>query len=166
MAAQQGFAYSRRSLTPENIAWLKSLTYVHHEDNICFCHGSPVNAEDFEYVFSLDKAATLNDRYETLSDLTFVGHSHLTTAFLVTKRLALQVNSPRFQIRSGSKYVFNVGSVGQPRDRDSRACCVVYDTEDEAVTYLRVEYDVEAAAQKIVDADLPPAFAERLFQGV
>ena len=117
-------------------------------------------------MFSLDKAATLNERFDSLSDITFVGHSHLTTAFLVTNRLALQVNSPRLQIRAGSKYVLNVGSVGQPRDRDNRACCVVYDTEAEAVTYLRVEYDIDSAAKKIVDAELPPAFAERLFEGV
>jgi len=125
-----------------------------------------VDAENFDYVFNLDQAATLNERYDTLSDLTFIGHSHLTTAFLVTKRLALQVNSPRFQIRAGTKYVMNVGSVGQPRDRDKRACCVVYVTEDEAVTYLRVEYDIASAAQKIVDADLPPAFATRLLEGL
>ena len=166
LAAQQAFLYSRRALKDSNVEWLQGLTYVHEEQDVCFCHGSPIDAENFEYVFSLDKAATLNERFDTLANITFVGHSHLTTSFVVTPRLALQVSSPRFQIREGSKYVFNVGSVGQPRDRDSRACCVVYDTDARSVTFLRVEYDIEAAAQKIVDAQLPPSFAERLYHGV
>ena len=134
LAAQQAFQYSRRALKPSNIEWLKSLDYVQEEPGICFCHGSPIDAENFEYVFSLDKAATLNERFDTLAPITFVGHSHLTTAFVVTPRLALQVSSPRFQIREGSKYVFNVGSVGQPRDRDKRACCVVYDLQSGSIT--------------------------------
>lgn len=166
IAAQQGFAYSKKALKDNNIDWLQSLSYVHTDGDICFCHGSPIDAENFDYVFSLDKAASLNERFDTLSKLTFVGHSHLTTSFLVTPRLALQVSSPRFQIREGSKYVFNVGSVGQPRDRDRRACCVVYDSDASSVTFLRVEYDIDSAAQKIVDAELPPSFAERLFHGV
>jgi diadenosine tetraphosphatase ApaH/serine/threonine PP2A family protein phosphatase len=44
--------------------------------------------------------------------------------------------------------VVNVGSVGQPRDYDNRACFVVYDTEARAVEYVRVTYDIEAAAKK------------------
>jgi hypothetical protein len=43
---------------------------------------------------------------------------------------------------------------------------VLYDTDEESVTYLRIEYDFESAAQKIFEADLPRAFGQRLFHGV
>ena len=165
-AARRAMTYSSEQLKPENAEWLRGLEYTVIEGDICFCHGSPVNAKSFDYVFSLDKAAVLTGHYPDLSKVTFVGHSHLTAAYLVTERMSLHVSAPRFQLRAGVKYVFNVGSVGQPRDRDQRACCVIYDTDDETVTYLRVAYDIAGAAEKILQADLPPAFSQRLFHGV
>lgn len=165
-AARRALVYSSEQLSPENLEWLTSLKYVVNEDRICFCHGSPIDVETFDYVFSLDKAAVLTGEYERLADVTFVGHSHLTTAYLVTERMSLQVSAPRFRLRPGVKYVFNVGSIGQPRDRDRRSCCVVYDTDKQLVTYLRVPYDIESAASKIFQADLPAAFGQRLYHGV
>ncbi len=165
-AARRALMYSREQLSDENMKWLQEMEYQVNEGDICFCHGSPIAVEKFEYVFSLDKAAALTGYYEELSRVTFVGHSHLTTAYLVTERMSLQVAAPRFRLRDGVKYVFNVGSCGQPRDRDNRACCVLYDTDEEIVTYLRIPYDVDTAASKIFDADLPAAFGQRLYHGV
>jgi diadenosine tetraphosphatase ApaH/serine/threonine PP2A family protein phosphatase len=56
--------------------------------------------------------------------------------------------------------------VGQPRDYDNRACFVICDTGARTVEYLRVEYDIETAAQKIFDASLALNFGKRLFLGV
>lgn len=165
--AQKAIYYTMNQLSEENRLWLHGLPYSVHEAGACFCHGAPMNVETFEYVFSLDKAAMLSALHPKLAPVTFVGHSHLTTAFVVTEQLTLQLDhAPRFQLRSGAKYVFNVGSVGQPRDRDARACCVIWDTEEATVTFLRVPYDQSAAAMKIFEAELPPQFGQRLFHGV
>ena len=56
--------------------------------------------------------------------------------------------------------------MGQPRDYDSRASFVVYDTDARVADFHRVPYDIEAAAQKIFDADLALNFGKRLFLGV
>jgi diadenosine tetraphosphatase ApaH/serine/threonine PP2A family protein phosphatase len=56
--------------------------------------------------------------------------------------------------------------VGQPRDYDNRACCGLYDTETRRFEYVRVAYDIEAAARKIYDANVAVAFGKRLFLGV
>jgi diadenosine tetraphosphatase ApaH/serine/threonine PP2A family protein phosphatase len=164
-AAQEAIRYCVDHLSVDNTEWLKELAYREDEDEITFCHGSPLDVEEFDYVFTLRAGAELNETYSKLSKLSFVGHSHLTVSYLVTARMALQLCAPRFQIHDGVKYVFNVGSVGQPRDRDSRACCVIYDDEEGVITYLRVPYDIQTAAQKIFDAGLPSVFGERLFLG-
>ncbi|MBT9557416.1 MAG: metallophosphoesterase family protein [Myxococcales bacterium] len=165
--AQQALLYSMKTLSNRNKDWLAALPFVIRENDTSFCHGAPVDVETFEYVFSLDKAAMLSDHVEELSHVTFVGHSHLTTAYLVTERMTLQLDqAPRFQIRGGIKYVFNAGSVGQPRDRDQRACSIIWDTQERSVTYIRVGYDIAAAADKIMAANLPSAFARRLELGV
>jgi predicted phosphodiesterase len=163
--ARRAIQYSQRHVSAENIAWLRSLDYSENEGTTRFCHGSPISVEDFDYVFSLDQAATLTGHYDELPACTFVGHSHRTTAFVVTDRISFRFHAPQFQIRSAVKYVFNVGSIGQPRDRDTRSCCVLYDTESRVVQYLRVPYDVATAATKIVNAQLPPSLGERLYYG-
>jgi putative phosphoesterase len=47
--------------------------------------------------------------------------------------------------------IINPGSVGQPRDRDNRASCAVFDTVSGGVEFLRLEYDIDAVCAKIED---------------
>jgi diadenosine tetraphosphatase ApaH/serine/threonine PP2A family protein phosphatase len=102
-----------------------------------------------------------------LAEVSFIGHSHLCKSFaLGPSGEVTEVVSTRFGLRQGYKYVISVGSVGQPRDGDNRACFVTYDTSRREVSYHRVPYDIEAAAQKIFDADLALNFGKRLCLGV
>ena len=99
--------------------------------------------------------------------MNFIGHSHLCKTFaLHPGGDVTEVVATRFGIRRGYKYVVSVGSVGQPRDCDNRACFVTYDTDERVVEFHRVPYDIETAAQKIFDADLALNFGKRLFLGV
>lgn len=68
-------------------------------------------------------------------------------------------------LRQGRKNLVNVGSVGQPRDRDPRACYGVYRREKQDVLWRRVSYDIAAAQEAIVRAGLPTSFAQRLALG-
>jgi diadenosine tetraphosphatase ApaH/serine/threonine PP2A family protein phosphatase len=62
--------------------------------------------------------------------------------------------------------VVSVGSVGQPRDYDNRASFTIYDSETKRFEFKRIEYDIEAAANKVMRAKLERNFAHRLFIGV
>ena len=57
------------------------------------------------------------------------------------------------------------GSVGQPRDGNPAACYATFDTGSATLTFFRVPYDHDAAAQRIIDAGLPASFAQRLIHG-
>jgi diadenosine tetraphosphatase ApaH/serine/threonine PP2A family protein phosphatase len=63
----------------------------------------------------------------------------------------------------------NTGSVGRPKDGDARAGYVLLTVTDaEAgidVQFVRVEYDIEAAARAVIEAGLPEEFAEFLRSG-
>ena len=64
----------------------------------------------------------------------------------------------------GEKVLVNVGSVGQPRDGDSRACYATFDGE--SIWFHRVEYDVEATMRNILNSGgLPRYLADRLKVG-
>ena len=59
----------------------------------------------------------------------------------------------------------NAGSVGQPRDDDSRACYIVYDTDEHDVEYRRVDYDISSVQERMKQAHLPTMLIERLSLG-
>lgn len=60
----------------------------------------------------------------------------------------------------------NPGSVGQPRNGDSRAQYLVCDDEGYEFIFRRVEYDIKTTARKIVESGRPSFLATRLFLGI
>jgi diadenosine tetraphosphatase ApaH/serine/threonine PP2A family protein phosphatase len=63
------------------------------------------------------------------------------------------------------RWLVNPGSVGQPRDGDPRAAWLELDTDEWTATYHRVGYEIDRAAQAIIDAGLPTHLGERLYAG-
>ena len=165
-AARQALDWSASVLDDENLTWLKSLPYTYRIGDVGFCHGSPVDPKAYEYIFALEQARELVPFVQELPEVTFIGHSHLCKAFAIGGNEVNDVVAQKFGIRRGYKYIISVGSVGQPRDYDNRSCFVLYDTDARTVEYHRVEYDIEASAQRIFDADLAVNFGKRLFLGV
>jgi diadenosine tetraphosphatase ApaH/serine/threonine PP2A family protein phosphatase len=166
-AARHALDWTASCIDPAHLEWLRSLPYVHQEEGICFSHGSPVDPQSYDYVFALEQARELVPHARKLAPVTFVGHSHLCKTFALSPSGEVsEVVSTRFLLRKGYKYVVSVGSVGQPRDGDARACLVLYDDARREVAFHRVAYDIESSAQKIFDADLALNFGKRLFLGV
>lgn len=165
-AAREALDWCRERLSPENLAWLETLPYTHRLGDVELSHGSPHQPEEYDYIFCAEQAHDLLASKPDLAPVTFIGHSHLTRAFAVNDDEALDVVAPRFTLRDEFRYVVTVGSVGQPRDYDPRACAGLYDTESRTFEYVRVEYDVESQRQKIIDAGLAQNFGTRLLLGI
>lgn len=165
-AARQALDLHAETLTKENMEWLRALPYQRREADLYFCHGSPLNLEEFEYIFAPEQAARCQGIWDDLGDVTFIGHSHLCKAFALTRDEVFEVVAPKFVIRPGHRYIVSVGSVGQPRDYDNRASYTIFDTVERSFEFKRVAYDIESAAKKIYDAELERNFGNRLFLGV
>ncbi len=166
-AARNALDWHAERLRDEHHEWLKSLNYREDHDDIAFCHGSPINLEEFEYVFNLQQANELIDHWDELPWLTFIGHSHLTKSYsLDEEQGAVELFGPTLEFNDDKKYVVTAGSVGQPRDNDNRACYGLLDTEAQTFEFNRLDYDVRAAARKIFESELSSDFAKRLFFGI
>jgi diadenosine tetraphosphatase ApaH/serine/threonine PP2A family protein phosphatase len=61
--------------------------------------------------------------------------------------------------------ILNPGSVGQPRDHDSRAAFSIFDLREQTWQPQRVAYDIPSVQLRIRDAGLPPRHAQRLMEG-
>lgn len=167
-AARHALDWCRDRLSPENLAWLQGLPYTVDDERyaINYCHGNPLDPPAYEYVFALEQAREILAHLDRLQEVNFIGHSHLCKSFAMTPEDASDVVAQRFGIRDNHQYIITVGSVGQPRDYDNRACCGVFDTDARVFEYVRVEYDIESAARKIFEADLALNFGKRLFLGI
>lgn len=157
-----------RLLRSENVEWLKQLPYSrrYEEYGIELCHGSPIHKEEFDYIFTPEQARMLIPHYRELEPVTFIGHSHLCRVFSLGPDGVLELPPTLVRIEKGRKYVISVGSIGQPRDYDNRACFTVYDVEAGEVVFHRIEYDIETSAQRISDIRLERSFGDRLFIGI
>lgn len=166
-AARNALDWHARQLKPEHHEWLKTLPYKQDWEDVTFCHGSPINLKDFEYVFNTHQATQLLNHWDELKHVTFIGHSHLTKSFSLHPDHGVEeLEPPILHFKPDRKYIVTVGSVGQPRDNDNRACFGVYDSEEKTFEYNRVEYNIREAARKIFESELSSDFAKRLFFGI
>ena len=167
-AAREALDRHADILTKDNTNWLKSLPYdvlVEHA-NVYLCHGSPVRLEEFDYIFAPEQARECLPQYDSMAQLTLIGHSHLCKVFELSPTNVEELPATDLVLRDDRKYVVSVGSVGQPRDYDNRASFIVFDADERHLSFKRIEYDIESAAQKVLAARLERNFAHRLYIGV
>jgi predicted phosphodiesterase len=135
-------------------------------DKVLLAHGSPRRPIN-EYVFPDDMTHTpgrIHAAMERIEHLCFVGHTHVPGVFTESMKF-LNPEDIHYEYEVGQdKALINVGSVGQPRDRDPRACYTVLD--EGRVVFCRVNYNVEAVTTKIFETpELDDYLGTRLQEG-
>jgi diadenosine tetraphosphatase ApaH/serine/threonine PP2A family protein phosphatase len=148
--ARSAIEWSRKVMSDENMDYLRSLPMSIIIEDVLLVHATPKDPAAWNYVHTADDAVPNFDAMSP-STVCFVGHSHIPV---------------RFDNEDKSRMIINVGSIGQPRDRDPRASCGLYDTETRDFQWIREPYDTQKAAQRIREAKLPEFLASRLFIGM
>jgi diadenosine tetraphosphatase ApaH/serine/threonine PP2A family protein phosphatase len=147
------------------LAFLTGLPQQHRDGGLLFVHASPREPLG-EYVFPEDVADPdlMHALFERVDHCCFMGHTHVPGIFTESLEFLAPWGDCCVYRLGGDKVLVNVGSVGQPRDGDWRACYVLLDGD--MVIFRRVEYDIEKTAAKIhATPDLPPRLGDRLFRG-
>ena len=124
----------------------KELNYLSHQaleitfDNARFAHSNFSNSASFDYIISPNDALTSFNACE--EQLLFTGHSHVPGIFVIGNSGVPHWLPPiDFQTEEEKRYIINVGSVGIPRDNDSRASYCIFDTESQDVFFRKVAFD-------------------------
>jgi diadenosine tetraphosphatase ApaH/serine/threonine PP2A family protein phosphatase len=168
-AARAAIEEHQHMLDVAHMSWLAQLPYRIEHDDMLLCHGSPFQQEKFPYILDETDVEAMVRHAPTRQPLIFVGHTHRGTTFIFREKPALRIwedTRQTIKIISDNRYVFNVGSVGQPRDGDWRASFAIFDTEARTFELRRTEYDVDTASEKIERLGFPVTLSERLFLGV
>jgi len=165
--AKAALFWTREALGESQRAFLESLPLTAVDDRVTVAHGTVDHPEAFQYIDSPHDAIPSLEAMKT--PVAFVGHSHVPVAFLVrrgqSEGIWCDLRPTEIDLRDVDRALVNVGSVGQPRDRDPRAAYGLYDSEAKRVWIRRVPYDVEQEAQRILRAGLPRFLADRLRVG-
>lgn len=160
--AQKSIRWTRKQLSPFDRKYLRHLPLIIDIENFTIVHSSLSSPHRWSYIFK-SKAAEANFRNQ-FNQVCFFGHTHIPLAFVKGSTIEKGFYET-LRIRPGYQYLINVGSVGQPRDRNPKSAYVIYDLEQQTVTMRRVAYDFEATQKKIRAAGLPFRNALRLANG-
>lgn len=170
--AREALFYTRNALRPSLLrpgrraAWefLRRLPERMQDHGFLFCHGSPRDPV-MEYVLKSDgflEPDKMQQIFALVDRPCFVGHTHWPGVHRADHRFT-QATDEQSSFTIDGPCIVNVGSVGQPRDGDPRACFAVVDGT--RVEIHRVPYDFRRTQAKILAAGLHPALAERLARG-
>ena len=124
-------------------------------------HGSPRKIN--EYLFEdRDEKSMMRIMVGSNADILLFGHTHKpyhrTFEYELDGKIAY-------------RHAINLGSIGKPKDGDSRGCYVMltlnensskFDKDSIEVEFVRVAYDVEKAAKAVEDSILPNEYADML----
>lgn len=171
--ARLGVIYSSKHIPQEFKEHMENLPGYLQIDQMVLCHSMLENPFNFQYVFPEDKdSMSLKGSFNKLKELggkvLFTGHTHRPCIFKEKPDGLIE----RYQSMEGDLYlddqlyIINVGSVGQPRNKNPKAQYVLYDTSLHKVTFRALEYDIKGAAKQINEVGLPPFLADRLFNGI
>lgn len=160
--AAAALMWTREQLNEEQRTWLRRLRMVRQVEDFTVVHSTLDQPANWNYVTNKFDAMS-NFSYQ-FTQVCFHGHTHVPRVFVKTQRV-LEEPAEQVAVEDGAKYFINVGSVGQPRDGDWRACYAIFDLPSHTIVFRRVEYDLATTQRKILEADLPPMLAERLADG-
>lgn len=158
--------WTSEALRPDNLRFVTELPTGPTEigPRTFICHGSPLDED--AYVFSD------YDAFEIFSgvaaDLIFFGHTHVPSLFAFSRygiEVAVLRGDGTLRLSKGVRYLINPGSIGQPGSR-SRAAFMIYDDEALELRWFRVDYPIDQAQRRILEAGLPSILAERLAVGI
>ena len=162
--AEKAIFWTKKVITEKEIKYINTFPLTHEEDNFFCVHGSLNAPEDFNYITGINEART--SFLLLKKQILFVGHSHKAQIYYANSEGIFFHPQSEVTIKENEKYIINVGSIGQPRDRDRRLSLCIYDSDEKLARIVRLDYNITKASEKIIEAGLPAMLSSRLFIGL
>ncbi|MCX8034211.1 MAG: metallophosphatase family protein [Thermodesulfovibrio sp.] len=151
--AHLSFEWTEKHTTESSKQYMKSLPFSiefqTEGKKVKLYHATPIKNNLYWYEDRPEKFFLLMAD-KAGADIMIYGHTHI----------------PYFKEING-KYFINAGSVGKPKDGDTRTCtCIVeINSSGAKVRFIRKEYDIDKVVNAILESSLPHYFAEKLSLG-
>ncbi|MFH1368145.1 MAG: metallophosphoesterase family protein [Elusimicrobiota bacterium] len=160
--AQKALIWTRQNLSQDNQIYISELPKIVYQSEFTVVHGSPRDPLD-EYLLTRDQYA--ENKSSLKMPFTYVGHTHIPFIFGEKFTQIFMRDKEAVTLSKKDKYIINPGSVGQPRDGNSKASCAVFDNESCEYEHFRIKYDFPTTQEKMRKERLPVFLIERLYWG-
>jgi predicted phosphodiesterase len=151
-------------LSEKSLAFIANLKTFVCQKKARFVHGFPPDSA-ITYLFQIEESAFCSAFESMPENVCFVGHTHKLE--FVSYKDGAVIRAPLIkgvmQLRKEKKYIINVGSVGQPRDGNNAAKYAIWDEAENLIQVKFIPYHIAKVTNKIIEAGLPDAHAERLW---
>jgi diadenosine tetraphosphatase ApaH/serine/threonine PP2A family protein phosphatase len=162
--AREAMMMTRQALTDVTLATLTGYRQVHVDPPYHLVHSSPDEPLAWNYIVDLRDAMPQFEHFR--EPYCLVGHSHKPlVAILRPSGAFASPEGSQVGLEKGYRYLFNVGSVGQPRDGNPDACYVLMDEEAGTAEIRRVAYAVDRVQAAMEELNMPAFLIERLAVG-
>src|SRR6202171_3213338 len=162
--AQAAIEWTRGRLSVSQRRFLAELPLTRRDDDRLYVHSEASHPARWRYVQSTPDAARSLEATE--AHITFCGHIHQPALYSMSSAAKMTSFVPAsgipVQLLGGRRWLAVMGSGGEPSDGNPAASFAMFDTSSQEITYWRVPYDVETAAERIVENGLPLWLADRL----
>jgi len=164
--AKEAILWTRQRLKPEHRVYLANLPISYKEPDFTCVHSSLFESERFHY---LDNYPSIYNDFSILRGMDlkvcFVAHTHIPSIFIYKADNLYRDYSQEVKLSRQYYYIINIGSVGQPRDRDPRSCFCIFDGEKSTAEFVRIKYNIKRTQEEIRNEDLPSMLADRIEAG-
>lgn len=161
---QRSLELTLKMLSPESIAFINALEPMLVHNGVRLVHGCPPKSPT-AYLF-FPSRLMLDKIFGSFPEtVCFYGHTHTLNFFVegLAPEKGLEVALGTYLLHPDKRYIINPGSVGQPRDGiNNHAKYLIWDRENETVTYRDVQYDVMRTVTKLRQLNFPSFNGKRL----
>jgi diadenosine tetraphosphatase ApaH/serine/threonine PP2A family protein phosphatase len=166
-SARAAIRWTRGQLDAEQRAFLAALPFTIEEGERLYVHANAWAPPEWGYIFGRVEAERSMRR--TTSRIMICGHVHVPAIYYMASLEPARHFAPlagcAIPLLPRRQWLAVIGAVGQSRDRDPSACYALLDDGEDTINFVRVPYDIDSAARKIVSAGLPHSLAARLYEG-
>jgi predicted phosphodiesterase len=162
-AASESLKKTIQMLSPGSVKFIAGLKKSMVSYGCRFVHGFPPDSPTI-YLFQVSQKNIFRFMSQMKERICFIGHTHelRIIEFDGKKCISDLLKMGPVQLKEQSRYIINVGSVGQPRDGDNRAKYLIWDSQRDVIEVRFIRYDIEKVIKKIIAADLPVVHANKL----
>lgn len=162
--AAESMIWTRDSLERDKIEIMSDFELTAKVGDFLLVHSSPKEPQLWHYILDMND---VEDNFEYFKEkVCLVGHTHRPFIVSINEEGDCIIShKTEEKIHKSHRYLINIGSVGQPRDGDSRSCYLIYDTKNHTVRYKRVSYNFDETQKRMSALGLPGYLIERLAVG-
>ena len=158
--AKESLEWTRERLTQSQKDWLAALPYQKRLGRNLLVHATIDEPETWQYVSNKFDAEIALSRQKV--PVCFFGHTHVPVCYQADGLSVTKVSGQDITLAKASRYLVNVGSVGQPRDGIPKACYVIFDSTSGEISFRRLDYNIECVIKGLSEAGLSSDLAQRL----